>query len=143
MSLTLKLLCQASLSLWRDSRNPEVLLTWNMSGSSDYGSRWVLFLLHVFQAQILFKRQLTISSLMDSSHLPSNTLIFLLASFLSLGLFEFTTCQVLKLLSYFVELKELFLYGCCLWGNWKSILPACLCIRSLLYSVPSAAKCTD
>lgn len=145
MSLTLELLCQASVSLWRDSRKPEVLLTWNMSGSPGYGSRWVLFLSHIFQAQSLFKRQLTISSMVDGSHLPSDMLIFLLASFLYIGFFEFLLCQVLKLLSlwnprsYFymtVAFKVPFF-------RYLSILSVFLCIMALLSWVPSVTKGTD
>lgn len=99
------------------------------------------FSLHIFHAQSLFKRQLTISSLMDSKHLPPAMFIFLLASFLSLWPFEFSTCQVLKLLSCFVEFKEWFLYGYCFWGTWNSILSAYFCTRWLLYSVPLALFC--
>lgn len=49
-------------------------------------------------------------------------IFFLLCSFFSLHLFswpfEFSTCQVLKV-PFFVEFKEWFLYGYCLWGTLK------------------------
>lgn len=104
--------------------------------SQSSGADQFHFSLHILCAQGIFKRRLTISSLMDSGHLPPAVLICLLASFFSVGPLEFSACQVLKLLSYFVELRNFFSVVVAF-----EVPPAYFCIRSLLNSVPLALFC--